>query len=68
MAILNKFNSFTYELGKGTHNFTPHTLKAAITNTAPLATNSVRADIVEIPATGGYPVVNPNRQSVNVPV
>jgi len=56
MAILNKFNSFTYELGKGTHNFTSHTLKAVFTNTEPLATNAVLADIVEIPATGGYPV------------
>jgi hypothetical protein len=54
MAVFNKFNSFTSELGKGTHNFSAHVLKAAFSNTAPVATNSVLADITQIAASGGY--------------
>lgn len=54
MAALNKFNVFTRDLGAGVHNFTTHTIKAAFTNTAPVATNSVLADITQIAASGGY--------------
>lgn len=51
---LNIFNSFTHELGKGTHNFQSHAFKVALSNTAPVATNAVLADIVQIGANGGY--------------
>lgn len=54
MAAFNKFNSFTHELGKGTHNFTSHTLKAVFTNTAPTAANSVLADLTDLSTAGGY--------------
>lgn len=54
MAALNKFNSFPLELGKGTHNFSAHTLKAVFTNTAPVATNTILANITQIAAGGGY--------------
>lgn len=54
MAVFNKFNIFTRDLGAGVHNFTSHTLKAAFTNTAPTAANSVLADITQIATAGGY--------------
>lgn len=54
MPALIKFNSFTSELGKGTHNFSTHTLKLAFTNTAPTAANTVLTDITQIAASGGY--------------
>lgn len=54
MAAFNKFNSFTHEKGKGTHNFATHALKVVLSNTAPLAANAVLADITQIAASGGY--------------
>lgn len=54
MAVFNKFDIFTRDLGAGVHNFTSHTLKAAFTNTAPVATNQVLANITQISAAGGY--------------
>lgn len=55
MPTLQKFESFTHELGKGTHNFTSHTLKAMFTNAAPdAAADAVLADLTEIAAAGGY--------------
>ena len=55
MPTLQKFASFSHELGKGTHNLTSHTLKALFTNTAPnLSTNAVLADLTDIAAAGGY--------------
>lgn len=55
MPALNKFNCFVEDLGKGVHNFSAHTLKAALTNTAPTATNTVLANITQISTAGGYP-------------
>lgn len=54
MAVFNKFNSFVQELGKGTHNFSAHVLKAALTNTLPVNTNTVLANITQIATGGGY--------------
>lgn len=54
MAVFNKFNSFVQELGKGTHNFSTHVLKAALTNTLPVNTNTVLANITQIATGGGY--------------
>lgn len=49
------FHDFGDQLGKGTHNFSSHTFKAALTNTAPTAsTDDELADITQIAATGGY--------------
>lgn len=51
MASFNKFNQFVEDLAKGVHNFTSDatcTLTVALTNVAPVATNSVLADITEI--------------------
>lgn len=54
MATFTKFNDFAEQLGKGTHNFSAHTLKVLLTNTAPLVTNTVKADLTEISAGNGY--------------
>lgn len=54
MAAYNKFNVFTQDLIDGKHDFVNHTFKYALTNTAPVATNAVFADITEIAAGNGY--------------
>jgi hypothetical protein len=54
-SAFNKFNVFTFDLVSGAHDFDAHVFKAMLTNTAPVATNAVKADITEITATGGYP-------------
>jgi len=48
MAAYNKFNSFVEALCEKVHNLATDTLKVALTNSAPVATNSVLADITEI--------------------
>ena len=54
MATYQKFNQTVSDLANGVHNFGADTLRFALTNTAPLATNSVFADITEIAAGNGY--------------
>lgn len=56
MATFNKFNQFTEDLGHAVHNLASggHTLKILLTNTAPVASNSVKADLTEISAGNGY--------------
>lgn len=48
MATFNKFNSFVEALAEGTHNLGADTLTVALTNTAPVAGNTVLANITEI--------------------
>jgi hypothetical protein len=54
MASYNKFNAFTQDLVNAKHNFGTNTVKVMLTNTAPSATNAVKADITEITAGSGY--------------
>lgn len=54
MATFNKFNVFTYDALAGKHDFTTHTYKVALSNTAPTASNSGLADITQISAGNGY--------------
>jgi uncharacterized protein (DUF2252 family) len=54
MAAFNKFNSFVEALAEKVHNLGSDTLKVMLTNTAPVAANSVKADITEISAGNGY--------------
>lgn len=54
MAAFNKFQQFVEELAKKAHNLDTDTLKVMLTNTAPVATNSVKADLTEISAGNGY--------------
>lgn len=53
-SSLTKFHDFVEQLGKGVHNFSSHTFKVALTNTAPSTANTVLADITQVSATGGY--------------
>ncbi|RMG71916.1 MAG: hypothetical protein D6711_14150 [Chloroflexi bacterium] len=54
MATATKFNAFAENVYEGVHNFGSDTLKVMLTNTAPVATNSVKADLTEITAGNGY--------------
>ena len=54
MAAFNKFNSFVEALAEKKHDLGADTLKVLLTNTAPVATNSVKADLTEISAGNGY--------------
>lgn len=48
MATYNKFNCFVEDVAEKKHNLGSDTLKVALTNTAPEATNTVLANITEI--------------------
>ena len=54
MASFNKFNQFSTDLSTGKHNFGSDDLYCALTNTAPVATNAVFADLTEISGGNGY--------------
>lgn len=54
MASYTKFNQFVEDLAKKVHNLNSDTLKVMLTNTAPVAGNSVKADLTEITAGNGY--------------
>lgn len=48
MASFNKFQQFAEDLCKGVHQLGTHQLVIALTNSAPVATNSVLADLTQI--------------------
>jgi hypothetical protein len=51
MATFNKFNKFVEDLAFGVHNFTSDstcTITIALTAVAPIATNSVLADLTQV--------------------
>jgi hypothetical protein len=54
MASFNKFNAFAENVAEKVHNLGADTLKVMLTNTAPVATNSVKSDLTEISAGNGY--------------
>jgi hypothetical protein len=55
MASYNKFNQFVEDLAEKVHNLGADTLKVMLVNSpAPVATNSVKADLTEISAGNGY--------------
>ena len=54
MATFNKFQAWTEHVTEGVHDHSADTLKVMLTNTAPVATNSVKADLTEISAGNGY--------------
>jgi len=54
MAAFNKFNQFVADTQNKVHDMSSDTLKFMLTNVAPLATNSVKADLTEIAAGNGY--------------
>ena len=54
MATFNKFNSFVEAMAEKKHDLGSDVLKAMLTNTAPVAGDSVKTDITEITAENGY--------------
>ncbi len=54
MATYNKIQDYTEQLNKAVHNWSSHTFKAMLTNSAPLATNTIAANLTEISAGNGY--------------
>lgn len=54
MATWQVFNSFKEAINEGVHDLSSDTLKVALSNTAPVLTNTQLSDISEIGATGGY--------------
>lgn len=54
MAAFTKFNSFVEALAEKTHNLGSDTLKLALTNSAPSASNTILANITQISGTNGY--------------
>lgn len=55
MVAFNKFNQFVDDLASKVHDLDADTLKIMLTNTAPVATNTIKANLTDIAATGGYP-------------
>lgn len=54
MAAYNKFNPFIEAVFEKKHDFSADTFKILLTNVAPVATNSVKANLTEIAAGNGY--------------
>lgn len=54
MAAYNKFQQFVEDLAEKVHNLGADTLKVLLTNTAPVATNSIRSNLTELGAGNGY--------------
>jgi hypothetical protein len=53
-SSFNKFQDFSEQLIRGVHDFDAHTFKVALTNSAPVATNTILSDITQIAGSGGY--------------
>src|SRR4051812_2651618 len=54
MATFSKFDSFVAAVGTKLHNLNADVLKIALTNSAPVASNTVLANITQISGTNGY--------------
>lgn len=54
MAVYNKFNDFSEQLANGVQNFATDVYKIALSNTAPVAANTILSDITQISAGNGY--------------
>ena len=54
MAAYNKFNIFVQDLGNKVHNLSSDSFKVMLTNSAPVATNAVKAVLTEIAGGNGF--------------
>lgn len=54
MASFNKFNAFVADVANKVHNLGSDTLKIMLSNTGPVATNAVKADITDLSTANGY--------------
>jgi len=54
MAAFNKINAFVADIANGIHNLGSNSLYVCLTNVAPVASNTVFANLTEIAAGNGY--------------
>lgn len=54
MSVFNKFDSFVEAVAEKVHNLGSDVLKVALSNSAPVAGNTVLANITQIAAGNGY--------------
>lgn len=54
MASATKFNAFVQNVAEKVHNLASDALKNLLTNTLPVATNALLADLTDISAGNGY--------------
>lgn len=54
MAAYNKIQDYAEQLNKGVHIWSSHTFKAALSNSATVATNTILADLTQISTANGY--------------
>jgi hypothetical protein len=54
MAIYNPFDDFSEQLVRGVQNFGTDAFKIALTNSAPIVSNTILANITQIAAGNGY--------------
>jgi hypothetical protein len=54
VTVYNKFNCFAGDLGNKVHNLSSDAFKVMLSDVAPVATNTVKANITEITAGNGY--------------
>jgi hypothetical protein len=54
MATFTKFQSFVEAVAEKSHNLGADTLKVMLCNTAPVNTNTIKANLTEISAGNGY--------------
>lgn len=54
MAAFNGFNSFLLDLANGDQDMNAHVYKVMLTNVAPVATNTIKANLTDITAANGY--------------
>ena len=54
MATFNKFDQFVEDVAHKVHDLSADGLKILLTNTAPVAGNSVKGDLTEISSGNGY--------------
>jgi hypothetical protein len=59
MAAFNKFQQFVEDLAEKVHNLGSDALRCLLTNTAPVATNTIKANLTEIAAGNGYAAGGP---------
>lgn len=59
MASYNKFHSFVEAMAEKAHNLGSDQIKVALTNTAPVATNAVLADLTSVLPTTNLSGANP---------
>jgi hypothetical protein len=53
-VAFNKFNCLTQDIANKKHDLSADTIKVLLTNTAPVNTNAIKADITEISSGNGY--------------